>query len=624
MNKEKGYRQDISDIMLDYMNRAIVEDVTVFSSLLEYTEKSAARLLDHAINSELQKKIERDVSFLKKQNKGLGFQRNKLEEYENKFKEETDERLEAKINSLKSRILQTETIIAEKEQAIVEIEKEYSEKKKGLEAYVNDAKDNPHKLAQFWTEYTGFESTKNLKLLDIYNRAGIHGGNYESEGAVLDDLILHNLSYRTDFLAKHRQLSAELEANFEGTWYKAEVVTQEDPLFATAGSTTGNCDAFGHGKRAQYMINPGAAQFVLSSTKGKRPHEWGTHNIISQSLILDEKQFFSSAEERNTFYSMLHEGNGRFDTIIKGKENPEAEVRKLLSRWLNSSSQVTLDNVEVPPNVKKKYSPQGIYNALQRSFNSLSGFRQKDVVIGTNYSYLEGDSFPKVNNRSAWATPIAYSDNDPSRFQAISLQQIDENKKHIQQVKEMGIRPMKPQDSMPVAMMEDIAFRSTGGAELINGFYGLSNEIYSSCIQSAHRGHNPLSFIEEDVDEHGKNMMNGYLIAYEKENGEIYIGDTASIKNKKGTGTRLLMTLLNSVGSDSKLNHKKITMDARGDTSGKILASSATQDLIAGLEFYDEKERRITYSVSGPSLDQIKEEKSLYRFEIIPKIEEIK
>lgn len=421
-----------------------------------------------------------------------------------------------------------------------------------------------------------------------------------------------------DFVVKSvNQLLEIVQKNAHTRWYRAEVLRPSNPEAAIAGSITGMCDAFGHGKKAHFMTHPLMAQFVLKESKVGWNVQWDANTIAAQSTLTLDKLVFENSEQRKKFVQELHNNGGIILSALQASGWKGSEL-DFLNACSNAEDQICLDSVEVSPNIRKQILPQEIYKILQTAFSKMA---EKDsrfshqTVVGTNWSYLTGVGLPEEKNRGMWPLPIAYSDNPHENETAILLQK--SRGKVIDNKSKLQVRPLRPADALSVAVMEDVAFRRTGGESYITGFISISRELEASCLQSEFYGLKPLSFVDISHGKDGRKQPNGYLIAFMRDNEDIYITDTATTGVEKGVGTRLLMNLLNSVGTDPKCKGKFITMDCRGATSAKAISKPNNRALVEKMEFKEEQTGKVVkFRVEGPGYEEITGD-SLYHYKFV-------
>ncbi len=404
-------------------------------------------------------------------------------------------------------------------------------------------------------------------------------------------------------------------------WFQAEVLKPSSVESAIAGTLSGTCDAFGHGKKAHFMANPICSQFVLRQSKGK-PKEWNTDHVIAQSLMTDNRQLFDKPQDRWDFFTELANNGGNIAKALT-KIGFTGSVEDFLKKYVNAEELIVLDSVEVPINIQKKMAPSVVYKTLQDAFGALvqkNSRYDKSVRLGTQWSYVKGADFPHAPNTDVWVAPLAYSDNlglNQHKDSSIVLRdrikdadaEKDESKKELSKGP-INVRPARPQDALAIAMMEDIAFRRTGGESYITGLLAMTRNLNTACLQSAHHEHAPIAFVEENVDDKGEKGVTGYLIAQTRQGGDMYIDDTATTGEVKGTGTRLLMKLLTEARGDEQLKKRTIRMDCRGTTSALAISKPSSVDVL----------RMMGYRLDGPKYEEVEARQSdrLFSYALVP------
>lgn len=421
----------------------------------------------------------------------------------------------------------------------------------------------------------------------------------------------------------------------DSVWYQAEILKPSDPECATAGTSSGSCDAFGHGKKSHFMINPGTAQFVLRRSKG-RPHNWETSHIVAQSTVTDTRPFFSIggkessgsslADLREKFFEAIQHDGGKMKQALTeiGAETIDKQIA-LLDAYGLAEREICLDSVEVTHNIRGVLTPRETAEVLRGAFDRFAkqdGTYDASVTVGTQYSYLELNAgHEQIENKTVWSTPIAYTDNPHTNKEAILLRKKERESYALKKDVAGGfVRPAKPTDAFPIALMEQIAFQRSGGEQYATGFISMANELYGAVLQSEHFGKNPMAFVARDSFGKNREKYYGYLVAFERGSNEIYITDTATTGERRGTGTALILSLMNSVGTDNKLNSKRITMDCRGKTSARALAKESSRRLIEQMSFTDQRGVVTSYRVEGPSLEEVEkwDTDTLIPFSLIP------
>ncbi len=528
-----------------------------------------------------------------------------------------------------TKMLHLDSTIKNIENDLALVEKKISE----IVAHLQMQKDDIMKLANtateeidtsllkdFWREIFATGWLKSMRLDQMVSR--ITQEIIESEQSIFSQ---HAISMGGDKLKKTVSDWANTIKNTATVkWYRAEVYKPSDPASVTPGSTTSSCDAFGHGKKAHFMITPGTAQFTLSEHRGSRPLTWDTGDIIEQSILTDSRQLFDSSKQRSDFFKKILSQDGKIGKTIE-QIFPGMSPQEFLVRYANSAKEITLDSAEVPANFKETHSPEDIYYLLKKVFLELA---QRDpayasnVTVGRQYSYLNSEKLPKGKNTGIWSTPLAYSDNLPSLFETdgnsteqdyviVLIDTVHSVKKET-----AGIRAAQPTDSFAIALMEDIAFSRSNGTQHITGWISIAQQLYAACIQAEHYHHNPLAFLSVG-EQAGQMTYDGYLIAHHSGENEIYITDTATTGTGKGVGQKLLLSLLNSVATDPSINGRTITMDCRGATSAKLIAKPANRIALENLEFTDKNGQKIKYKVEGPEFETINGDE-LFPFRFVP------
>jgi hypothetical protein len=460
----------------------------------------------------------------------------------------------------------------------------------------------------FWREIamTGWLNSMPLHGLDRRMFGTSTTNEHTSESELLDQVATTETGTNT-FKKTRREILHLFDSKTEKKEYSIEILAPSDPQTATAGSTTGNCDAFGHGKKAHFMINPGTAQLILKEG-GK---------VIAQSTITMGRKLWKQGAERTRFFETLRQNQGKLGKALtaNGTHISTANLQNNLEQFALGTPTITLDSVEVPPNTQSTYTPKDIYGLLQTGIHHLGSknttIHQADIRIGTSYSYLNANSgLPMGETQDITITPLAYTDNTGE--QNIVLQKVPDTATPDKE--RDGVRPAKPTDTTTIALMEEIAFRRSGGESYITGLISMTKELWASTVSTAHRRQKPLSFISHNE----RGIPNGYLIAYEQDQNTIYITDTATTGTEKGVGGQLLMSLLQSCADDPTHRQKKITMDCRGVTSA--LAIATKKSAIETLQFQTEDGNTVSFQVNGPELDEIFSD-TLYQFTFVPQID---
>jgi len=400
-------------------------------------------------------------------------------------------------------------------------------------------------------------------------------------------------------------------------YYRAEILKPSDPRVATAGTATGTCDAFGSGKKGHFMTNPNCAQFVLYRSKEERPEKWDVDHLVAQSTLIQEVDVFNTPQERWDFYQGLRINNGKIGETLKQINYPGG-TKEFLRKLDNVRPGITLDSVEVPGGAQAMFNPMVIFGFLQESFKRMAmveaDYRRR-LIIGKNFSYLK-DIPEQVKNRGAWETPIAYSDNfglDKHQEDAVFLgdysQDVDQSSKPVSTF----VRPARPIDALRIACVEDVAFSRSGGEAYITGVIPMSKNVFASSLHSEHYNTAPLAYIQEGFDNSGKKHTYGYLVALPQEDGSIYIDDTATTGEIKGTGSSLLISFLSGMRSDQKYKGAAIRMSCRAFTSARAIAKEPNRKII---------EEQLGYIVEGPSFEEVSKytEDSLIPYTFRPKL----
>lgn len=459
----------------------------------------------------------------------------------------------------------------------------------------------------FWRVVAKYGFLDNMPLHGHIRR--ISGSHYDTglpnETSYLNYLATTTPAGREVMRQTIEHITKFFEEDTSGDEFEMAILAPSDPEVATAGSTTGNCDAFGNGKKAHYMINPATAQLLLRRN-GK---------VVAQSTLVIGRKFFETGEERGSFLRVFAQ-TGRIGVAIEKiysvtSDDTVKKIQTLLEQYAAATNIITLDSVEVPPNgtiTDHNEMQELLATGIAQLGKADTLFANAEVRAGTLYSFFNNPNDAlTADNVDIPITPLAYTDN------------LGEKNVVIQQGKELDrvqteprLRPAHPTDAFAVALMEEIAYRRSGGEHYVTGYLSMTSGLWESTVSAEHRGHNPLSFITHD----DAGVPTGYLIAYSRSESEIYITDTATTEAERGVGRRLLMALLESCATDVQLNNKNISMDCRGETSAKAIAKN--KDIIQSLEFEAEG-YTVTYTVEGPNLEDISGD-SLYPFRFLPHV----
>ncbi|MBT4941859.1 MAG: hypothetical protein HON29_02375, partial [Candidatus Magasanikbacteria bacterium] len=406
-------------------------------------------------------------------------------------------------------------------------------------------------------------------------------------------------------------------SQFEGEWYRVELLPPSDASGYGMGNITGSCDAFGNGKKADFIKNPSTAQFIIRRFRGKKPTEEGWQNpdtVLSQSLATITRDVFAPNEgevgdpkRRNKFLQTLIEGGGIGSAAQAAgfvTKEGKPDIRQFITTYTQANQTMCLDSVEGVNSSKEVV--QKALAVLSKEDRRFDGLR---VTSGMQYSNIQGEDM--VANTSLNETPLAYSDN--SKDVALLLQERKEERISQERV---GVRPANPQDAMIIAAIESAAFTETGGGDHVTGYIPMYKDLFTSVTQSLYgdslegRSHNPMAFVDV-VDKNGTNEINGYLIAYKRWYDEIYISDTSTLDKasqdgqRYRSGTKLLFALLENVATDPGLNKRRVTMECRGTTSA--LAIMKNKETLEGLTFADPEnpDKILSYTINGPSVTEI-------------------
>jgi|GEM_PF-6297297 len=413
-------------------------------------------------------------------------------------------------------------------------------------------------------------------------------------------------------------------SQFEGEWYRVELLPPSDASGYGMGNITDSCDAFGNGKKADFIKNPSTAQFVIRKSIGRKPteDEWqNPDTVLSQSLATMTRDVFAPNEDeegdperRNKFLQTLIEG-GDIGSAAQAAgfvtKEGKPDMRQFITAYTQANQTMCLDSVEGSDSSKEVV--QKAIAVLSKEDRRFDGLR---VTSGMQYSNIQGEDM--VANTSLNETPLPYSDNyapynleDTNR--ALLLQERKEER--IQQER-VGIRPANPQDAMIIAAIEYAAYTETGGSGYVAGYIPMYKDLFTSVTQSLYgdslegRSHNPMAFVDV-VDKNGTNEINGYLIAYKRWYDDIYISDTSTLDKasqdgqRYRSGTKLLFALLENVATDPGLNKRRVTMECRGTTSA--LAIMKNKETLEGLTFADPEnpDKILSYTINGPSVTEI-------------------
>jgi hypothetical protein len=481
-----------------------------------------------------------------------------------------------------------------------------------LERLKAKGRSDEETLRGFWEDIFATGWVDDDYLMNVTRR--MTGEKHENTQDWLATFIDSDLRLRNKLQDTVRDMAAVVESSAKVTWYRAQVLPPSDPMSATAGSTTGQCDAFGHGKKTNFLFNSGTAQFVFQESRQGKPQQWGDEHLVAQSTLTKDKLPFENPQQRQDFIQSLLENQGHIGTALKAS-GFKGTADDFLEHYGSSANQIGLDSVEVLPNMKERMSPQKMHQLFQRAFVHMSvkdPMYAAQAVVGMQYSYFNDPALPRVQNKGMWQTPIPYSDNPHTSSEAVLLQEV----RQVPQARQPDLRPARPEDAFAIALMEQAAFQNTGGEQYVTGFIHLARELYASCLQAEHRGHSPMAFINTKQTE-GKTDYLGYLIAFEKGSNEIYITDTATTAKGKGTGGKLLLALMRNVAGDPALNTKTITMDCRGKTSAQAIAHPKARAYIERMRFVDKTGAVVYFKVEGPALEDISGD-GLYPFRFVP------
>src|SRR3989338_6325388 len=197
------------------------------------------------------------------------------------------------------------------------------------------------------------------------------GETYENTQDWLAAFIDSDLRLRNKLQDTVSEMVTVVEASAKVTWYRAQVLPPSDPMSATAGSTTGQCDAFGHGKKTNFLFNPGTAQFIFQQSRQGKPEEWTDEHLVAQYTLTKDKLLFENSEQRQTFIKSLLENQGKIDPALRACRF-KGTIDDFLEHYSNSPDQIGLDSVEVLPNMKERITPQKMHELFQRAFTRMS------------------------------------------------------------------------------------------------------------------------------------------------------------------------------------------------------------------------------------------------------------
>ncbi len=472
-------------------------------------------------------------------------------------------------------------------------------------------------LRRFWEEIFATGWVNDTYLVNLAKR--MTGQTYESTQDWLAASVDTDLRLRNKLKEVISEMTKAVQSRAQVTWYRAAVLAPSDPTSATAGSTTGQCDAFGHGKKTNFLFNPGTAQFIFQESRQGKPSEWTDEHLVAQSTLTKDKLLFEHASQRKVFIQTLLENQGKIGPALRAC-GFKGTIDDFLERYSRSPDQIGLDSVEVLPNMKERITPEKMHELFQRAFTRMSAKQPMyaaQAMVGMQYSYFNEPNLPRTENKGIWQTPIPYSDNPHIVSEAVLLQA---GRPVVSQTPQQDLRAARPEDAFALALMEQSAFQRSAGEQYVTGFVHMTRELYASCLQTEHRGYPPLAFIHTKHKEEKTNYL-GYLIAFERGQNEIYITDTATTAKGKGTGGKLLLALMRNVASDPRLNTKTITMDCRGTTSAQAIAHPRARAYIERMRFVDQTGGVVRFKIEGPTLEAISGD-GLYPFRFVPVKEE--
>ncbi|MBI2473714.1 hypothetical protein HYV70_04135 [Candidatus Uhrbacteria bacterium] len=487
-----------------------------------------------------------------------------------------------------------------------------------LDLLKHQTRNKEETLRRFWEEIFATGWVDDTYLVNLAKR--MTGQAYESTQDWLAASVDTDLRLRNKLKEVISEMTKAVQSRAQVTWYRAAVLAPSDPTSATAGSTTGQCDAFGHGKKTNFLFNPGTAQLIFQESRQGKPSEWTDEHLVAQSTLTKDKLLFEHASQREAFIQALLENQGKIGPALRAC-GFKGTINDFLERYSRSPDQIGLDSVEVLPNMKERITPKKMHELFQHAFTRMSAKQPMyaaQAVVGMQYSYFNEPNLPRTENKGIWQTLIPYSDNPHMVSEAVLLQ---EGHSVVSQISQPDLRAARPEDAFALALMEQSAFERSAGEQYVTGFVHMTRELYASCLQTEHRGYPPLAFIHTKHTEEKTDYL-GYLIAFERGQNEIYITDTATTAKGKGTGGKLLLALMRNVASDPRLNTKTITMDCRGTTSAQAIAHPSARAYIERMRFVDKTGAVVHFKIEGPALEAISGD-GLYPFRFVPVKEEI-
>lgn len=376
---------------------------------------------------------------------------------------------------------------------------------------------------------------------------------------------------------------------------RAAMNQKGDPEAAIAGDDTASCMALGTGKMAEYIANPGCAQFTLQLI---RPD--GTARTIAQSVMTKDIDIKKPVD------SLLREL--RLPTMNEGPEDRRERLARAatpLHEILRSEivstreSYISADNVEVNPNfIKSEYRQLAseVYRDFFRhyldTFAEETGLHKDTVPVGKGHSDALTD-LKEIKNTFLPRDPVGYSDKlhadvyalrpqIPTVWHAAKRRVTIPTRERLPDsppLSEPSIEYLTFEDALVVSSLESKIY--SDNASLMTRWADMKNALIAKDTNNAIKNRPNLSI--KYTDKQGN--VTGYMLAYEgvhKKTREtiIYISDMATEQGdtlrSKVAGARLVhgLTELYQRNYIQKENLVPIYAEARETTSYRLIVKN--------------------------------------------------
>ena len=367
-----------------------------------------------------------------------------------------------------------------------------------------------------------------------------------------------------------------------------EVLSHDDPRYATVGDDTNSCMPFIDGKHgAGYMVLPSCS--ALSVSFRTPDQDESEARIALQSVLMKDK----------------HLQGMSFSKIRTDKLRPGQMIKRLgedfIEKFYSSPEVLACDNIEGHQNLVQhlissdEKQIEKIYRGFFRAYaEHMKGFKGDKVIIGDNYTeYLK--HLKRVENEFFMKANASYNDNRSET--SFELLEEDEQKKVASH---SGVEEISWEDTLPCAYLQEKAYTKGDhrDGENVNDIADTQNILIASHIQAEKEGTTKLTI--GHFDEKTGNL-DGYALGFivrdhsDGEKRKIYSHETVVDPEAqgKGVGRELFTNFMMKIMGDPKLSKMSIVTNLREVTSYKMIMNRKEEFRQWGYEVIERKKEEV-------------------------------